>query len=153
MDWRVVRCKDAKKDEPLRFFQPMEHETHAPHSARAVRAILAGWSLEHVVRLRLVRIFHGDSQSHRAAQLYRRFRDFESLEHLRFLSRLQMVCIQNQGQLPARMDTVRGSVQRRHSFRSAHLTIAGCDHSAEYAVRYPSALHSRRSSHGVYGCV
>src|ERR1022692_4498859 len=65
----VGRCK---QHEPRRTCQAMERETHAPHSTRPVRALPAGGGLEYFVRLRLVCIFHRNSQSDDPAQLYRR---------------------------------------------------------------------------------
>ena len=73
----------------------MEYGTHAPHSARPIRALPAGGRREYVVRIWFVLVFHGSSQPDDSAQLYRRLGDFESAEYLGFIPGLQMVRIQN----------------------------------------------------------
>jgi hypothetical protein len=50
----------------------MEYVTHAPHSARPIRALAAGGRREYVGRIWFVRLFHGSSQPDDSAQLYRR---------------------------------------------------------------------------------
>src|ERR1022692_336082 len=80
---------------------PLGSEHEATPAACAVRALPAGGCLGHCVRLWLVCIFHRNSQSDDSAQLYRRLRDFEPVEHLGLIPRLQIFRIQDEGQLPA----------------------------------------------------
>src|SRR5208283_3929650 len=51
------------------------------------------------------------------------------------------------------MDPLRRGVQRRHSLHRSHLARTRHPHSAEYAVLHSGALHCRRHSDRIHGCI
>src|SRR5580658_8268171 len=92
----------------------MEYGDLATDPPRTVWALPFGGCLEYPVRLRHVRAAYGGSESSGGSWLHLGFLDLEPVQYHRCLPRIQMVRIQNQGQLPARMGALRRDLQWWH---------------------------------------
>src|SRR5215831_8341060 len=103
----------------------MEDEIHAAHSSRSVRTISSRRPVEYIIRLRNICLIDGRSEPVCASQLHVGLAALWLAEHHGRLPWLQMVRVQDKGQLPARVDPLRRSLQRWHYFRADCIADAG----------------------------
>jgi len=117
-------------------------------SAGTVRAILGRGDSEYRVRICDIRMAHCPFDTAHSPRLYGRERNFRHCGHHFFVPELQMVHLQDEGELSARVVQMHRGVRQHDGHRHLDPADHGFYRPARYRARDIRSIHRRRNRHG-----